>query len=432
MNENILTKRFTNMFTWFDYCYMVVMVLYMGQATPETSRMVGNMSGNPIPFLIPIILTFILCCRRPVSFYSKRLWIVMSIYFIWAILSIIKINVYTSYELSFQFFMIYALIVAYIQDAAYGKKLLTLYENVFVWICKITLILWIAYNLIPPFKEIINLFPDSGRGPNLLYVFQSSPGSLRNSGCSWEPGRFSIMIVLAIYCNLCRNGIRFHKNKNIWWFLASLASTMSTTGFSATIVLYGMFLLRKIDFKSISLFIGIMVPLVYGIMQLDFMEEKISTKLDDAQNTERLYGLFDWYKDEYSQDEYVYSLDRFDATVFEYMNFQQDPLLGYGRNFRNSFFYKTLSTNTALATGFMKVFSMYGIFMGIFFYYILYRSSRKISRESNYKQPLALFVTMCLISISYTVLSVPVFTAFWFYGVFASDKKKKSYVEVTV
>lgn len=175
-----------------------------------------------------------------------------------------------------------------------------------------------------------------------------------------------------------------------------------------------------------------MVPLVYGIMQLDFMEEKISTKLDDAQNTERLYGLFDWYKDEYSQDEYVYSLDRFDATVFEYMNFQQDPLLGYGRNFRNSFFYKTLSTNTALATGFMKVFSMYGIFMGIFFYYILYRSSRKISRESNYKQPLALFVTMCLISISYTVLSVPVFTAFWFYGVFASDKKKKSYVEVTV
>ena len=52
----------------FEVLYMFVMVIYMAQATKETGRMVGSISGNPIPFLIPIVLTYLLCKRHPISF----------------------------------------------------------------------------------------------------------------------------------------------------------------------------------------------------------------------------------------------------------------------------------------------------------------------------------------------------------------------------
>ena len=56
----------------FSIFYMLIMVIYMGQATPETSRMIGGLSGNPIPLLIPIILTFILCQKNPISFRNRN------------------------------------------------------------------------------------------------------------------------------------------------------------------------------------------------------------------------------------------------------------------------------------------------------------------------------------------------------------------------
>ena len=71
----LLLKRAFNKYGRFDFLYMFVMVIYMAQATPETSRMVGSISGNPIPFLIPIVLTFILCRKHPISFNNRNLYI---------------------------------------------------------------------------------------------------------------------------------------------------------------------------------------------------------------------------------------------------------------------------------------------------------------------------------------------------------------------
>lgn len=415
----------TYTFKRFDYVYMFVLIIYMGQATPETSRMVGDISGNPIPFLIPILLTFILWTKHPISLSDKKLWSIIGIYGIWAVLSLYKYRIFTTAELSFHFFMIYAIIVAYIQDAIYGRRLLPLFEQVMVWFCKATLILWLAYQILPPARDIMSLFPPTPKGTNVLYIYQSNSNSLRNSGCAWEPGRYAIMVVLSIFCNLCENGIKFRGNKKIWWMLASLATTMSTTGFSVTLVLYGLFFLRKINFRSVMVFIVVMVPTVYGISQLDFMGDKITTKLQEAQNTDRFYEGFAWYRYNMQKDRYVASLDRFDATVFEYLNLKEDPILGYSRNFKHSYFYTHLSTNHVLATGFMKVFGMYGIFMGAFFYYILYKSSKKISTEYQLNQSWSLFVTICLLSISYQILSIPIFTAFWFYGLFSPSENSQ-------
>ena len=72
----------------FEYLYMFVMVIYLGQMTPQTGRMVGTISGDPVPFLLPIVLTVILVFKNPISFLNRRLTFVLIIFAIWSILTI--------------------------------------------------------------------------------------------------------------------------------------------------------------------------------------------------------------------------------------------------------------------------------------------------------------------------------------------------------
>ena len=68
----IIESNFLRKYGWFEIFYMLVMVIYMAQATPETGRMIGGLSGNPIPFLLPIILTYILWKKHPISFFIQE------------------------------------------------------------------------------------------------------------------------------------------------------------------------------------------------------------------------------------------------------------------------------------------------------------------------------------------------------------------------
>lgn len=237
---------------------MFVMVIYMAQATKETGRMVGSISGNPIPFLIPIVLTYLLCKRHPISFNNKNLHIVLAIYAIWAFCSLIKYNVFTTEELSYHFFMVYAIVIAYIHVQVFGRKLIPLYENILVLLCKIAVVGWLIAVILPMSSSLFRLFPETVYGNIVLYLFnwmdpakgQIYAGLLRNAGCSWEPGRFAIMVVLAIFCNLCRNGIKLKNNNNLLWLLITLLTTQSTTGYFTVIALFLIFAIKKLTLKN--------------------------------------------------------------------------------------------------------------------------------------------------------------------------------------
>lgn len=114
----------------YEYCYMVIMVIYMAQMTNETSRMIGGLSGNPISFFFPIVLTIILLKRNPISFKHKALFKLLSIVTIWCICIIIKEKLYSIQELSYIFFFYYAIIIAFIHCQVYGKRMFYLYEDI--------------------------------------------------------------------------------------------------------------------------------------------------------------------------------------------------------------------------------------------------------------------------------------------------------------
>lgn len=400
------------------------MVIYMAQMVPETSRMAGNLSGNPIPFLIPIVLTAILLYRNPNNFFHEKLGALVAIMLCWTVAICYKFHDFSSSNLSFYFFLFYAIFIAFIHVRVYGSDLFPLYEHIMVVLATISLVLWVI-SIIPGARSLFQLFPETHHGNNILYLFQCiNPTKghgfgflVRNAGCSWEPGRFAVMLALAILFNLFRKGITFHNNKNIIILLSALATTFSTTGYSIVILLYAIFWFDKLELKKILAFFLIALPCAILLFSLDFMGGKIQDRASFQKNAKERIIQINYYEETRS-NEYLASLDRFESAYFEWMNFLHDPLLGYGRNLEHSWFRRNISANMALTGGFVKIFSQYGIFVGAFLYFLLFYSSFKASQTNLNRHRLALAMVLLMSSISYPIFSIPVYTSFWFYGLF--------------
>lgn len=433
LKDNITARRLNigkkkHKWPLFERFYIFVMLIYAAQMTPETARMIQNISGNPVPFLIPIVLTAILLFKHRINFLDKRLLMVISVTGLWSIASILKYEVNSLEELSYHFFIYYAIIIAYIHIKVFGTDLMSLYEELLVLICKITLPLWLFCVLAPSIATpFFNLFPETIFGHNFLYIFNKINADvydegylfLRNAGFSWEPGRFAVMICFAILFNIQRKGVTFVKNNNIYWLLISLLSTESTTGYSTVIVLYALNLLsRKWTIRNVLLALFIFVPIVLQTTQLDFMTGKIVTQYEKVATIDKdLSG-------KYSDHTRTIALDRMPSLVIEFGNFLEDPLLGYSRNIEHAAIFKTLPDNITFTGGLMQMFSQFGIFLALFYYGILFYSSRKVGKYFGTSK-LGLAMCTILSLLSYPLFMIPLFFAFWLQGIFLPRETKK-------
>ena len=418
----------------YEYIYLFVMVIYMAQMTIDTASMVAfNRNMSMFAIFLPFVLTVVLVLRNKVSFADKKLFLVLSLITIWIIIIIAK---YGPKTFSSSIFLYYAVLVAYIQIKIYDKDLFPIYEHILTCIAKLSIVLWLFSFILPDAAAaFFRLFPDadySKFGYNFLYLFnwmdplrgQVFNGISRNAGCSWEPGRFAIMLILAITFNLARNGIKFKHNNNIFWLLIALATTFSTTGYSIVIVLYSIFYIKKFSVKYIVGTFIVLLPCFYFLFQLDFISNKLQVQIEEAYSLENFYQSLDIA--DKSSAEYVFSLERFPSMIFEWQNVINDPIFGYGFSSLNSHYYKSVSQNTTLSGGLVKVLGNLGLILGFFCYYILFKSSQKIGRLYNTNKTFAVFVCIFLSSVSYVTFAVPIYTAVWLYSLFSSNKQQTS------
>lgn len=413
----------------FEYIYFFVMIIYMAQATSYTSRMVGGLTQRPLfPFLLPILLTIILLDRNKISFSHNGLSMFLFIMGSWTACIIYKESLFSNQQLSFYFFLFYAIIIAYIHVRVFGKKLFPLYEKIMVRLCAITLVIWAIAVLVPGSASFFRGFIPTGFGYNVFFIFtwmdprygQIENGIIRNAGFSWEPGRFSVMVLLAIYCNLLRNGIKFKNNRSIIILLLSMLSTQSTTGYVGTIALYAFWGLKRISMSYILGITFVLIPIGYYASQLSFMQEKILKQLDLDYELQKFDKTIDYVNEVKQRNEYIASVGRFQAIYYEAQNIKEDPLLGYGLSPSNSYFSTHISSNFVLTGGILKIFGQYGIPLGLLLYFFLYKSSARIGKEYGVNKG-ALFVIFLISSISYPLFLIPVFSAFWLYGLFRKD-----------
>lgn len=416
----------------FEYIYFFVMVIYMAQVDKHTGRMVGVLSEPWFPFFLPIVLTLVLLDRNKVKFDDKRLIRILLTFAIWTVLLFSHKQHYDSVQYSYVFFLFYSIIIAYIHIQVFGKKMLPLYEHIMVRLCLIALFLWSIAVIYPGSATFFRGFPQTSLGRNVYYLFVwldeaesggavvTYNGILRNAGCTWEPGRFSIMILLALYCNMARCGIKFRGNWSSIILLISLITTQSTTGYIGALVLYSIFAFKKFDVKYILAFFIIIVPIGYQLSKIEFMQEKIAEQLDMDTNLRKLDESMDYVNKVKKSNEYVGSLSRFSSIYFEIINIEHDPILGYGRNDGKSYFSQRISGNYVLTSGILKMFGQYGIPLGIILYIILFRSSAALGRDFHTRK-FALFAIYLISLTAYTIFIVPIFTAFWFYGIFRKE-----------
>lgn len=414
---------------WFEFFYFFIVVIYMAQMVPETTRMVGGLSAPWFPFVMPLVLTAIMAIRHRVNFFDRKFLILMAACMVWEIAVTFKMKLFTNGDQSFQFSLFYTLIIAYVHIRSYGKQIVPLFETIIVWLCKISLPFW-ALSLLSPgtMQSFAEMFPHTSLGHNILYLYNyilpESEHHLRNSGCSWEPGRFAVMILLGMYCNMIRNGIKFKGNKNIFWMIIALGSTMSTTGYATAVMMYIIHLFRESTRMQKFFYTLLMIPGIYIMIGLDFMGDKISEQLNVQEAVDERLSNMDYYNSEFGDDEYAGSLGRFESLYFEWVNIQKQPLTGYGRNPRNSEFSQSVSTSLYLTGGLLSLIGMHGWILGLFFYLLLFISSRRIAKQYHNKTGSLLFVSVLLSSISYILFTIPVFTAFWLYG-WLYDKEKE-------
>lgn len=418
INENLKIKSF-------EYFYMFLMVIYMAEMTPSMGRMRGGFTSDLMELFIPIIGHLILLYRNPISFKNRNLYSFIALYLIWAFGVIISSELFTISKITNFIFFIYVILIAYIHVKVFGKCLLPLYEHVIVVLCKIAFVCWFAALLLPALGVLFRKFEATAYGYNILYLFnwmdplkgQVLFGLSRNAGCSWEPGRFAIMIVLAIFFNLLIHGVTFKNNTNIIWLLITLLSTMSTTGYCITLVIYMLFLYKP-DFKHLILFVFIGLPIIFCLFSLDFMGDKIINSLDVESVIDARLESLEWYEKN-GGNEYFGSWGRFESIYFEITeNIVHNPLLGYGMDYSNSYYHKNISSVMTMAGGLFAIFSKFGIPLGIYLYYILMKSSVCVVSSRNVNQRMGLFIVILLSSISYNTFTFPVFTSFWLYSLF--------------
>lgn len=414
----------------FEKIYFFIMVIYMAFMTPETRVTTGGIATRPIAFSIPIILTIILLIRNKIN-YNNKYYKFLLILCLWIITQIIVKKQFNVSEIINYIYIIYAYILAYIHFSVYGKNIFRLYESIIVILAKISIIIWGAAVLFPSINNIIsNVFPATGYGHNILYLVnlmnpsgdQVTYGIIRNAGCSWEPGRYAIMICLAILFNLYSNGITLKNNKKVIWLLFALLTTMSTTGYVLCAILYLYFYVKTINIKYIASAILLIIGFLSIGLHISFIGEKLREKLNVKESIDHIESSWQWTEENNEKKGVAYSMDRFPSIYYESINFIHDPIIGYGANSSNSYFYQNYTTSIGFTGGLVQILSKHGIFIGLILLFILYKSSKIISKDFNSSKVLGFFIYSIFSMISYPLLWQNLYTALWFYGFFKNKK----------
>lgn len=422
----------------FEYFYMIIMVIYMAQMTPETSRLVGGFTGDVIPLLVPVIPTLFLFLKYSLTI-GKEFISVTLLFIIWLFAIMIKLNTFYSLGfISFHLFIVFSFFIAYTHIKIFGTSFSDVYEDIIVKFALLSIPLWLI-SQIPASHFFFKLFPESGigqasNGTNLFYLYHWIDPSqrmvseyvsiARNSGMTWEPGRYSIILCYALWNNLSNYGIKFKDNKNAIILLIALATTFSTTGYFMVAILYSFYYIKDLSLKSIIRGLFIVIPAFMLMMNLDFMGDKLENASDVNAWADSFEGQESYWSIHGGRDHHV-SLDRIVSLSFEFENIKNDPILGYSRNVSYSWFGKTYSDDYSLTGGLLKVIGQYGLLLGLYFYYLLFKSSRFISETKNYVKPYSLAIIFLLSSVSYGFFGSAVFMTFWFFGAFGDIPQRE-------
>ena len=411
-------------YPFFEKLYFFMIVIYAAMAIPATNCMMYY-ADSVLGFIIPIIMTIILITRNKIRF-EKRFWYVLLVLSVWIILQIIISGQINS---TLTIFLYYNLIIAFILIKVYKENLWLFYEYYVTILSLFCLIVWLLV-LIAPFLMIplIHSLSIVGVSNHIaesnIIIFTLTKASyynsiiMRNSGFSWEPGRYAILVMLAMFFNLLRNKFNIKKNRGFWILLLALISTQSTTGITAFIFLLIPFARR---FKSISarnIFYVISLTGILFLFSTDEYGGKISKNWYNPDTIERASETSD------NSIKGSYALQRIDGAVVNIISFFHDPILGWGMDDQKAFYKQKWGQVVSSPNGNFKLFAKYGIIIALLVLFCLYKTSIYLSEKYKSCGKLFYLIFYLILLMSYDFWTVPIFFAMTLFVYFGGNRKK--------
>lgn len=396
--------------TKFNYFYLFCIVIFAGNATAFARSL-----GNPIALgnAIALLLSFLFCYKNKIVIKKNFIYTIIA-YSIYAVLTFINNNLMSP---MWYCQIVTFLFIAYIICQGYKKSFFVLYETIIYHLSIIAIIFWSVYLIAPGVIEtVVSIFQfDKSYSEEaidsknmIIYTLLSEDRQtnnyinlLRNAGFAWEPGAFSCILCLAIYCNMLRTNCKIKQNKHLLILILTLATTFSTTGYMIFLcmIFFVWFILKKKYAVGI-----ILIPTIVMIFQLQFVQEKMFNEFTNVDNVN--IDLFD--------EEKTVSLGRIASLKYDFMEFLRHPILGLGGYTEGTWLAK-MGYNIATISGIGKLLSMYGIIITIIFFVLLFKSAKIIGKNFNTNISWLLPVVIIGTMISYNLWLNPIYIIFWMY-----------------
>lgn len=155
-------------------------------------------------------------------------------------------------------------------------------------------------------------------------------GDIRNSGFMWEPGAFSMMMVLAILLLYLREGIGRKNLKKYFLYSIVIITTVSTAGYLALFLSLFLLVPRQNKLLLVSISLIILTAFLFALVSFDFLLPKIDKQFfaaDEIIVNEGAYATTG-----------IRSLGRFGSIIAATKTIESSPLFGIGMN--DDYFFK--------------------------------------------------------------------------------------------
>lgn len=239
----------------------------------------------------------------------------------------------------------------------------------------ISIIGWGMYLLIPQLKGMFTVINNANNMYSCLVIYAyPTSGGIRNYGMFWEPGAYQTFLNLALLFEFLRKDMRL---KRIIILIFTIATTYSTTGYLAAILIVFVFYLKKGTNKKVKRWMTLFVvlALVLAYFNSDYLFGKT---LSTGHST--VFGKIINFLNSNNRGHGMTSADIRYNAIFEVLKaFLERPVIGYG--------YQGLVERTKEYTHgmntctFLNYFAVYGLLYGTISILGFYRFTKKISNE---------------------------------------------------
>jgi len=406
--------------SFFEYLFVIMLILYAGMGNIFFTS--NSFINNTIGVSMPIIFSVILVLKWNIVI-NKQFYLLILCVFTYSVAISIKYGelrptIFLSYF--FLFFVVYAAI------KALKINLFIIYERILYYLAIIALFMWGIqillggdtlfnyFSLIPSIDLISNV---SSGGINIIfYSVQTTAYALlygimipRNCGYAWEPGGFAVYLSLAIFINLFIIRSNSNSKKRFWVFVLALLSTQSTTGYVIFMVIIFYYFLNK-NLNILILVSPIVMVLLITLFSLPFMSNKIVDVFNQTREGNILI-------ENSIMTGSSYAPGRFLSFTIAFKDFLNNPVLGLGTVSEESWTHK-IGASISTISGIGNLLAQFGIIGFLFFIILSLKSSFFFAKYFNYNGKYMLFFLILLISVSYSVILLPIVMSFWMYSLF--------------